>query len=96
MNEPTYDLPSESPQLPPLPPTLSHAIENIDSILVDQVVSSRDGGTRYYLVKWRGRPESENSWITEEDLRRLGYYRSQTTTFQRTLNRVEFFPFLRK
>ena len=61
MDEPTYDLLSESPPLPPLPPKLYHAVENIDFILDDQIVSIRDGGIRRYLVKWKGRPESENS-----------------------------------
>jgi len=45
MDEPTYDLPSESPPLPLLPSKLSHAAKNTDSILVDQFVSSRDGET---------------------------------------------------
>ena len=58
--EPTHNLPSESPSLSPLPPKLFHATKNIDSILVDQIISTKDGGTRCYLVKWRGRPESEN------------------------------------
>ena len=44
MDEPSQDL-SESP-LPPLPPKLSYTIENIDSILDDQIVSTRDGGAR--------------------------------------------------
>ena len=61
VDEPTHDFPSESPLLPLLPPKLSHVAENIDYILVDQIVSSRDGGTPCYLVKWRERSESENS-----------------------------------
>jgi len=51
MDEPTHDLPSESPPLPPLPPKLSHAVENIDSILDDQTISTTDGGTQHYLIK---------------------------------------------
>jgi len=46
---------SESPPLFSLPSRLSHVVENIDSILIDQTVSSRHGGTRCYLVKWRER-----------------------------------------
>ena len=67
----TLDLPSENPPLPPLSPKLSHAEENIDSILDDHIISTRDVGTQHCLIKWRGRPEPENSWITEMDLRRL-------------------------
>ena len=70
MDEPSNDL-SESPPLRPFPPKLSYATENIDSILDDQIVSTRDGGTRRYLIKWTGKPDSENSWITEEDLQHL-------------------------
>jgi len=33
-----------APQLPPLSPKLSHAAENIDSILNDKIVSNKDGG----------------------------------------------------
>jgi len=50
MDEPTQDL-HESPPLPPLSPKLSYAAENIDSILDDKIVSTRDGGTRCYLIK---------------------------------------------
>ena len=45
MDEPTHDIPSESPQLPPLFLKLSHAVENINFILDDKIVFSRDGGT---------------------------------------------------
>jgi len=50
--------------------------------LDDQIVSTRDGGTRRYLIKWKEKPDSENSWITEGDLRhldpdRLKRYQSQ-------------------
>jgi len=39
--------------LPPLPPKLSYAAENINSILDDQIVSTRDKGTGHYLIKWK-------------------------------------------
>jgi len=53
MDEPTHELSSKSPSSPPFPLKLFHAVENIDSILIDQVISNRDGGTRRYLVKLR-------------------------------------------
>jgi len=58
------------PTLPSLPLKLPHATENIDSILDDQIVSTRDRVTRPYVIKWKGRPDSENSWITD-DFRQL-------------------------
>ena len=45
VDEPSQDL-SERPPLPPLPPKLSYTTKNIDSILDDQVISTRDGRTR--------------------------------------------------
>jgi len=97
VDEPTQDLLSVSPPLPPLPLKLPYTIENIDSILNDQIVSTRDGGTRHYLIKWKGRPDSENSWITEEDFRHLDpdileRHQSQQQLPPHTLKRVEFLP----
>jgi len=67
--------------LPPLPLKLPYAAENIDFILDDQIVSTGDGGTQHYLVKWKGRFESENSWIIEDfrwlDPGQLEHYHSQ-------------------
>ena len=45
VDEPTQNFLSESTILPPLPPKLPYATENIDSILDDQFVSTRDRGT---------------------------------------------------
>ena len=59
VDEPSQDLLSESPPLPSLPSKLSYATKNIDSILDDQIISTRDGGTRRYLIKWTGKSDSE-------------------------------------
>ncbi|KAL6313353.1 hypothetical protein AAG906_001063 [Vitis piasezkii] len=53
-----------------LPPTLSPRLE-IEYVLDDQLVSTRQGGYQNFLVKWRGKPHSENTWITTTDFRRL-------------------------
>ena len=45
VDEPSQDLISESSLLPPLSSKLSYATKNIDSILDDQVISTRDGRT---------------------------------------------------
>jgi len=78
----SQDLFSESSSLLPLSPKLSYVTENIDSILDDQIVSTRDGVMRRYLIKWKEKLNLENSWITEGDLRhldlnRLERYQSQ-------------------
>ena len=51
MDEPTQDPLSESPPLPLLPLKLLYAAEHTDSTLDDQIVSTRDGETRHYLIK---------------------------------------------
>ena len=45
--------------------------EKIERILDDQAISTRRNGYQRYLVRWQGRPESEDSWVTREDLQRI-------------------------
>ena len=45
--------------------------DRIERILDDQAVSTRNKGYQRYLVSWQGRPESEDSWITREDLQQI-------------------------
>ena len=43
----------------------------MDIILDDEFVTSRDGGFHRFLVKWHGHPNSDATWIQEDDLRHL-------------------------
>jgi len=43
----------------------------IDSTKDDQIISIRDGDCRRYLVHWKDRSESDDTWITQEDLQQL-------------------------
>ena len=43
----------------------------MDIILDDEFVTSKDGGFRHFLVKWHGRPDSNATWIHEDDLQLL-------------------------
>ena len=57
--------------------------ESIDFILDEQIVSTRDGGVHRFLVRWRGRPDSDCTWITRDELRQLDpdlleYYQSSS------------------
>ena len=62
----------ERPHLPSLHTThVPFAVEQIDSIEDDQIISTRNGGCRRYLVRWNSRLESDDIWITQEDLQRL-------------------------
>ena len=95
VDEPTPNLLFESLPLPPLSPKLSYATENIDSILDNQIVSTRDGGTRRYIIKWKGRSDSENSWITEDFDSLIPTYWSISTagsSFPPHTRQFEFFP----
>ena len=40
----------------------------VNIILDDEFVTSRDGGFRCFLVKWHGHPDSDATWIHEDDL----------------------------
>ena len=61
----------EGPHFPPLPTTIDpFTTEQIDSIKDDQIISTKDSGCRRYLVHQKGRPESDDTWITQ-DLQRL-------------------------
>ena len=51
------------------PPT--YATEQIDKIIADKIICTTDGGTRWYLVHWKGKPESDNTWLDREDVQRL-------------------------
>ena len=45
--------------------------ERIERILDDQAITTRGRGYQRFLVRWQGRPESDDSWISREDLQRL-------------------------
>ena len=40
----------------------------MDIILDDEFVTSRDCGFHRFLFKWHGRPDSNATWIHENDL----------------------------
>ncbi|KAK4477808.1 hypothetical protein RD792_017070 [Penstemon davidsonii] len=35
------------------------------------VVSTRQGGYQKFLIKWKNRPDSDNTWVTKEELQRI-------------------------
>ena len=53
-----------------LPPTL-RLREEIEDIVDHQIISTRNGGYQRYLVKWKGRPLSDCTWITDQDFQKL-------------------------
>ena len=63
----------EASKGPPIVPSLQYSKEMVDIILDDELVTSRDYGFRRFLVKWHGRPDSDATWIQEDDLRHLDH-----------------------
>ncbi|RVX03295.1 Transposon Ty3-G Gag-Pol polyprotein [Vitis vinifera] len=43
----------------------------IEYVFYDQLVSTRQGGYQKFLVKWRGKPHSENTWSTTTDFQKI-------------------------
>ncbi|XP_075640578.1 uncharacterized protein LOC142612363 [Castanea sativa] len=87
-----HDTPFDEPLLDPidaliptsLPLNLPYAHkESIYAILNEQIVSTRDEGVHRFLVRWRGRPDFDCTWITRDELQRLDpdlmeYYQSSS------------------
>ncbi|KAI0503728.1 hypothetical protein KFK09_014667 [Dendrobium nobile] len=71
-NEPCENPPSEIPSLPPLP-NLPHLpiSEKIEAILDDEIISTKEGGRQRYLVHWKGKPATDDTWIDREELQGL-------------------------
>ena len=55
----------------PIMPSFKYSKEMVDNILNNEFVTSKDGGFRCFLVKCHGRPDSDATWIQEDDLRLL-------------------------
>ena len=53
-----------------LPPS-KHLKEAIENVIDHQIVSTRHGGYQKYLVKWKGRPLSDCTWITDDKFQHL-------------------------
>ena len=75
----------------PTMPSLQFSKETVDTIFDDEFVTSKDGGFRRFLVKWHGRPDSEATWIQEDDFRHLdsslldcylSFHSSESSSFQ--------------
>ncbi|GFY80912.1 hypothetical protein Acr_01g0007210 [Actinidia rufa] len=80
---PTIDTPTTSDITPAPLPNSPAPKEHIDAILDEQIISTRDGGVQRFLVRWSGRPASDDdTWITRDDLQQIDrdlfeYYQSR-------------------
>ena len=59
-----------TPECPPPAPLLRQR-EQIAQILDEQVTTTRSGVYQRYLVRWRGHPALDDSWVTRAELERL-------------------------
>ena len=82
---------SEARKCAPTIPSLQYSKETVDIIIDNEFLTSRDGGFRRSLVKWHGRPDSDATWIQEDDLRYLdpsfldyyiSFHSSESSSFQ--------------
>jgi hypothetical protein len=64
---PTTDAPSPTALLP----TAAPPCDKNDTILDDQIGSTRRGGYQKFLVHWKNHPSSDDSWIKTEEVQRL-------------------------
>jgi len=47
---------------------VSFTAEQIDNIKNDQIISTRNGDCRRYLVRWKDHLEFDDIWITRENM----------------------------
>ena len=66
--EPSPPLASDPTLECPLSASVSARREQIDRILDEQVITSPGGSCQRYLIRWKGRPSTEDAWITREEL----------------------------
>lgn len=45
--------------------------DEIEAILDDEIISTADGGYQRYLVRWRGRPKLDCTWLRGEEIMQL-------------------------
>ncbi|BBG92428.1 hypothetical protein Prudu_000168 [Prunus dulcis] len=62
---------STLPMVPRIPSTSSVPTDQIEDVLDHEVVASSTGGSTRYLVRWVGRPATEDTWITEAEFCQL-------------------------
>ena len=58
----------------PLQPHIPARQEYVEQILDEHVTFTRRGSYQKFLVRWRGRPATDATWITRVELQRLAPY----------------------
>jgi len=60
-DEPPLDPISEKHFFPPFSNILPNTVDQIDKIMDNEIITTKDGGTRKYLVRWKGKPPTYDS-----------------------------------
>ena len=85
--EPFY----ESLSLLPLPNNHPSTTEKIDKILNDEIIFKEDSGTWRYLICWKGKSPTEDTWLDRSDLKLINPdVLEHEIFFYTSLDRVEF------
>ena len=62
---------SKRPSLPTLQNRLPNTMGQIDKIVDDEIITTKDGGTRKYLVRWKEKFPTDDSRIDRSELRKI-------------------------
>ncbi|KAL0918727.1 hypothetical protein M5K25_010751 [Dendrobium thyrsiflorum] len=71
--KPCVTPPCENPKPTSTPKDISKIpiAEKVDIILSDDINFTKEGERRRYLIRWKGKPESKNTWSEREELQRI-------------------------
>jgi len=67
-DEPFHELISEWPFLPLLSNILPNTTPHVDNILDDEIITTKDGRARRYLVRWKRKPPTDYTWVDWNEL----------------------------
>ncbi|XP_054824787.1 uncharacterized protein LOC129322504 [Prosopis cineraria] len=67
------DFAGTQPSQVPIPslPAVTPSVDEIETIMDDQMVFTSEGPIRRYLVRWRGRSDEDATWISEDEFQQL-------------------------
>lgn len=61
----------QTTSIPPLPQLPSSEKEHVTGILDDRVTSTTEGDVRQFLVKWKDRPLTDCTWLSQTEMQQL-------------------------
>ena len=46
-------------------------MDQIKKIVDDEIITTKDGGTRKYLIQWKEKSPTDDSWIDRSELQKI-------------------------